>query len=549
LVLHEITELRERLQSVADPIGFLVSLFSHTPLGFAIWKTDGHLLLTNKAFRDLFGSEPPPDYNILQDEIAARSGLLPLIRRAFDGETTSLPTFWYDPRDLRQVRVTEGKEVAISMMIFPLFNRDGSIEYVAATYKDETEITLAQELIQAETENLRQVILQMEEEAAERQRAEEALQASEQHFKALIQNAADVIQLVDAAGVIRYVSPAVSRILGYAPEELLGRYVPELLHPDEFEFLQQSFSDTLSKPGHAVRIEQHIRHKDGSWRWVEVTATNLFENPSVGSMVVNYHDITDRKMAQEEILKLNEVLEERVHLRTLELETINKELEAFSYSVSHDLRAPLRAINSFSSILLDKDDPPSADDQIDYLQRVYKAGKRMEQLINDLLDLSRVTRREMYPTQVNLSSMAQSIADDLRRTQSERQVEFLLTPDLMAEADANLLGIVLENLLSNAWKYTSKMPSARIEFGVKQEGDEQVYFVRDNGVGFDMAYAGKLFSPFQRLHREEQFEGTGIGLATVQRIINRHGGRVWVEAAEGEGATFYFLLPERKENA
>jgi len=224
------------------------------------------------------------------------------------------------------------------------------------------------------------------------------------------------------------------------------------------------------------------------------------------------------------------------------LEQVNKELEAFSYSVSHDLRAPLRGIDGFSQALLE-DYADSLDDQgKDYLQRVRAASQRMAQLIDDMLKLSRVTRAEMRHETVDLSALAHDIAGELQKTRPERQVDFVIAPGLVVNGDAQLLRAVLENLLGNAWKFTSAHPCAKIEFGIAEYEGKPAYFVRDDGVGFDMAYVDKLFGAFQRLHAMNEFPGTGIGLATVQRIIHRHGGHVWAEGAVEQGATFYFTL-------
>ncbi|MFN6463968.1 MAG: sensor histidine kinase [Nostoc sp. DedVER02] len=253
-------------------------------------------------------------------------------------------------------------------------------------------------------------------------------------------------------------------------------------------------------------------------------------------------EINERKKAESEILRLNVQLEQRVAERTAQLEATNKEMEAFSYSVSHDLRAPLRSIDGFSQALLeDYVDKLDAVGQ-NYLQRVRAATQRMAQLIDDLLNLSRLTRSEMRYEKVDLSALVEAIATELHKTEPERQVEFAIAPGLVANGDAHLLRIVLENLLGNAWKFTGKHERARIEFGLLQQDDTLVYFVRDDGTGFDMAYVEKLFGAFQRLHAMTEFEGTGIGLATVQRIIHRHGGRVWAESAVEQGATFYFTL-------
>jgi light-regulated signal transduction histidine kinase (bacteriophytochrome) len=245
----------------------------------------------------------------------------------------------------------------------------------------------------------------------------------------------------------------------------------------------------------------------------------------------------------QEAKKANEELEQRVIKRTAQLEAANKELEAFSYSVSHDLRAPLRGIDGFSQALLE-DYADSLDGQAQhYLQRVRAASQRMAQLIDDLLMLSRLSRSEMRLESVDLSALAQSITAELHQLEPEREVKFLIAHDVTVQADKQLIRVVLENLLRNAWKFTAKHKVAHIEFGVSSQPNGQLaYFVRDDGAGFDMAYADKLFDAFQRLHTPAEFSGTGIGLATVQRIIHRHDGRVWGEGAVEKGASIYFTL-------
>jgi light-regulated signal transduction histidine kinase (bacteriophytochrome) len=246
--------------------------------------------------------------------------------------------------------------------------------------------------------------------------------------------------------------------------------------------------------------------------------------------------------AEEEIRKLNRELEARVVERTAELENSNRELEAFAYSVSHDLRAPLRGIEGFSLALLEDYGDKLDDMGKNYLDRVRKATIRMGQLIDDLLKLSRVTRSEMNREQVNLSAIAKDISARLKQNYPDRNAQFIIADGLTAYGDERLLAVVLENLFANAWKFSEKSAPSVIEFGVTQKDGARTYFVRDNGAGFDMAYSGKLFSPFQRLHKIEEFPGTGIGLATVKRVINRHGGKVWIEAEVGKGATVYFML-------
>jgi signal transduction histidine kinase len=225
-----------------------------------------------------------------------------------------------------------------------------------------------------------------------------------------------------------------------------------------------------------------------------------------------------------------------------QLAVANRELEAFSYSVSHDLRAPLRSIDGFSQALLEDYGPHLDAAGQDMLRRVRAGSQRMAQLIDDLLDLSRVTRSELRRELVDLTALARDVAADLRLAQPDRQVEFVVAAGLLAHGDSHLLRLLLENLLGNAWKFTGKHPRARVEFGMIGDGEQRRYFVRDDGAGFDMAYVNKLFGTFQRLHPASEFAGTGIGLATVQRIVHRHGGRVWAEGAVEQGATFYFTL-------
>lgn len=295
-------------------------------------------------------------------------------------------------------------------------------------------------------------------------------------------------------------------------------------------------------------IEYRTRDARGDVHWVRATGQVLFEGEGPNRHPIRFigvlMDMTDRKRAEEELRQLTATLEQRVQARTAALEAANKELEAFSYSVSHDLRAPLRGIDGFSRVLLEQYFDRLDERGRDYLTRVRNASQRMGRLIDDMLNLSRIGRREMVRKTVNLSEIAASIIEDLRQRDPARKVEAIITPDLLVNGDPDLLRIVMDNLIGNAWKFTGQRETVRIEVGVTTRDGERVYYVRDNGAGFDMAYADKLFTPFQRLHTEAEFPGTGIGLAIVQRIIARHGGRVWAEGEEGKGATIYFTLGE-----
>ena len=300
-----------------------------------------------------------------------------------------------------------------------------------------------------------------------------------------------------------------------------------------------------------LMISKHLRKElaalgDGA---VRVAAGDLDHKipvesrDEVGRLTETFNQMTENLAASRgEIRKLNAELEQRVIERTAQLEAANKELEAFSYSVSHDLRAPLRGIDGFSQALLEEYADKLDETGQHYLGRVRAGSRHMAQLIEDLLNLSRVTRSEIHRVRVDLTAVARTVATELQRAQPDRRVTFVIEDGLRTQGDPGLLRAMLANLFGNSWKFTRKHPEARIELGATDRGGERVYFVRDDGAGFDMAYADKLFRPFQRLHTMEDFEGTGIGLATVQRIVLRHGGRVWGEAAIEGGATFYFVL-------
>jgi len=246
--------------------------------------------------------------------------------------------------------------------------------------------------------------------------------------------------------------------------------------------------------------------------------------------------------SQNQVRRMNAELEQRVAARTLQLESANRELEAFAYAVSHDLRAPLRSMSGFSQVLHDSAPAGLDDKSRDYLRRIRDASLRMSMLIEDLLSLSRISRSELIPRPANLSQICVEAAATVRDRYPGRQVELTIQPGMAVNGDTRLLRIAMENLLDNAWKYTANTPEARVSIGTQPGEHGPIYFVRDNGVGFDMAYSARLFGPFQRLHAEAQFPGTGIGLVTVQRIVARHGGRIWAQAELDRGATFYFTL-------
>jgi PAS domain S-box-containing protein len=374
----------------------------------------------------------------------------------------------------------------------------------------------------------------------ERKRAEEAIREQAQ-----ILNLAPVL-IRDMGGRLLFWNTGAEQMYGWKPEEALGKITHHLLHT-EFPQPLEEIEATVLAQGYWKGEIVHTRRDGGR---LMIASHWVLHRKELGEQAVILEvnsDITERKQAEEEIRRLNEELEQRVAERTAQLQTINKELEAFSYSVSHDLRAPLRHINGFSQALLEDYADHLDEEGKYYLQEVRGASKEMAQLIDDLLQLARVTRSEMRRETVNLSEIAQAVMTELQRTDTQRSLEIRITEGLVTHGDKRLLQVLLNNLLGNAWKFTARRQAAEIIFGQEQQNGEAVYFVRDNGAGFDMAYVNKLFGAFQRLHSGREFEGTGIGLATVQRIVRRHGGRVWAEGEVNQGATFYFTLTDFKE--
>jgi PAS domain S-box-containing protein len=381
-----------------------------------------------------------------------------------------------------------------------------------------------------------------------RHAAESLLREREQLLATTLRSIGDAVIVTDADERVTFMNRIAEQLTGWVGSEVIGKPVAEILNLMD----GRTGLPPVNPIARAIRERSVVlladgvtlARRDAAIIPIDDSAAPIIDERGhlLGAVMV-FRDVTERRKSEAEIQRLNHDLERRVVERTAELLAANNELEAFSYSVSHDLRAPLRSIDGFSQILLEDNDRQLDDQGKDHLRRIRSATQRMSQLIDDLLALAKVSRLELKKADVDLSQLAASIGSHLAQEHSQRCVEFIVQEDGVANCDAGLLRIVLENLLGNAWKFTSKQVVSRVEFGFADEGSLRTFFVRDNGVGFDRAHTAKLFDAFHRLHSAQAFEGTGIGLATVKRIIGRHGGRIWASALVGRGATFFFTLP------
>ena len=379
----------------------------------------------------------------------------------------------------------------------------------------------------------------------ERKAAEQALRRSEEQLAGVIGSAMDAIISIDGEQKIILFNSAAERMFRYPSGEAIGqtldRFIPQRFRGGHRDHINNFGKTHVTRRSMGALGALYGVRSDGEEFPIEASISQI-ESDGEKIYTVILRDITERKLAEEHNRRLNEELEQRVSDRTAQLETANKELESFSYSVSHDLRAPLRHINGFSQALLEDHADKLDERGKTYLSEIRGASREMATLIDDLLQLARVTRSEMNRESVDLSEMADGVIAELREREPDRKVSVEIERHLIADCDRRLTRVVLVNLLGNAWKFTSKVERPRIEFGEIKDKTGSYFFVRDNGAGFDMAYATKLFGAFQRLHSGGEFEGTGIGLATVKRIVGRHGGRVWADSKVGAGAVFYFTL-------
>jgi PAS domain S-box-containing protein len=441
------------------------------------------------------------------------------------------------------------KDIESNKLMLERLQKDGYVRYENLPLKTRDGRKIAVEFVSNVYQAGEKRVIQCNvRDITERKRTEDELKAS---FKEIgdLKSALDehaIVAVTDPQGKITYVNDKFCAISKYSREELLGqdhRILNSGYHSKEF---MRDLWTTIIQ-GRVWHGEIKNKAKDGSFYWVDATIVPFLNDQGKPRQYVAIRtDITERKAAEEKISRLNTELEQRVVERTAQLQTVNNELEAFSYSVSHDLRAPLRHVLGFAELLQKDAGPSLSGKSLCHLTTISQAAKRMGSLIDDLLALSHVGRAELHKAQVNLDELVLETLGDFQVDSKERNIVWEIHPLPAVYADRALLRLVLVNLISNAVKFTGTRAEAKIEIGCAPEGDgETVIFIRDNGAGFDPQYAGKLFGAFQRLHTQQQFEGTGIGLANVQRIIHRHGGRAWAEGVVDRGATFYFSIPKQ----
>ena len=441
------------------------------------------------------------------------------------------PDEWLENENL--FRSVINKNMPHGSQIIRVTHKNGSPKWI--------EITAANKLddpsIGAIVTNFRDV--------TDRKNAEEALLNSEKRYRALIENHKEGLALTNRDRKFTYITPSIINILGYQPEELIGMAAIELYHTDDQQSMREMVLSVIQNPhGYATNLIR-VRHKDGSWRWIELTATNQFHDPAVDAMVTNFRDVTERKKAEDELELLNESLEKKVEERTQELIESNRALESFSYLAAHDLQAPLRGVSGYASILKQEYPEKLGTEGAAIIDIILQQTKNMTQLIADLLNFSRVSHTMISEQKVDLDEMVSDLSDRLSLNYSSTSLPEIKQDHLgSVSCDPALIRQVWSNLISNALKYSSKREKPVVEIGrdISAEG-EMIFYVKDNGAGFDMKNAPKLFQVFQRLHSMSEFEGNGVGLALVKNIVTRHGGRVWTEAEPDKGATFYFSLP------
>ncbi len=666
-------QLEAALAALPDAGALLADVFARSPVATAIYGSDGRLVLCNDACRGLFGSELPSGYDVRSDEILARCGVLPDLERAWRGETVTLPVLWYDARELETLGITEGRRVAISTTLVPRKSDDGSVRFVIATFRDETETVLARERMavenaarermRAETDYAERELRQSREQihlildsapvgiayfdpderhvfvnsryaervgrqpgqlqaltlreawgdaiyGVVRPQLERSWAGEAREFEVRVPDRDGSVAYVhvshapdfDDAGRVRGLVVVLSdmtelrldeenlrasrlhlessqriahvgsweldlrgfseeedramlcsdecyRIFGFAPGEVSPTltFFAGCIHPDDRQQILEAVRAAILQ-GRAYSVEYRVIRPDGTERVVYTRAERIVdgETGEPRCLIGTTQDVTERVAFRREIERLNHGLELRVAERTAQLAAANRELEAFAYSVSHDLRAPLRGINGFAHLLVSEYGDSLPEEAGHYLNRVFESARRMGTLIDNLLDFSRLGQAALQMGSVDTRAMVEEVCEELVEGMPDGAVEITIGDLPVCLADPALLRQVFANLVGNAIKFSREREPARIEIDCIEEGGREVWCVRDNGIGFDMARANDIFEVFHRLHPAGKYEGAGVGLAIVKRIVLLHGGTIRAEAAPGEGAVFRFTLAAAK---
>ena len=504
-VAFDITELKQAEEALQESEEKFSKIFDTTPVGITISSlADGRFVEINREGERLSGYR--------RDEVIGRTAL------EFN--------IWKDAAE--RARMIED------------VRKEGAVRDREMTFRDK-EGNALRGLFSAVIIDIgrKKHLLSLVSDITERKRAEEALRFSEARYRALHHDNPTMIFTLDTGWTILSVNPFGASQLGYTTGELEGQSVLKVFHEDDRLPLTEQLRRCLQSPDQVHRWQFRKIRKDGSLLWVEESAQAVHDLNGALNILVVCQDVTERKRMEEEIERLNTDLA----ARAVELEAANRELEAFNYTVAHDLRKPLAVVNGYCQTIRELCGDMLDERCKEYLQETYDGTWRMNRLIDTLLNFSRMAHVELRRETVDLCKLAQEVAAELRHVEPERRVTLRIAAGVFVDGDTNLLRVVLDNLLGNAWKYTGMRKEAIIEFGAMEIDGQQACFVRDNGTGFDMADADKLFTPFRRLPGVEASSGFGVGLATVERIILRHGGRIWAEGEPGKGATFYFTLP------
>ncbi|MFT3891074.1 MAG: PAS domain S-box protein [Anaerolineales bacterium] len=480
------------------------------------WKRDGTIALFNEYAQSFFGYSPEEilgkNINILVPPMETTGGDLSKLVESI----VEHPEQFVNVVNENVCR--DGRRVWMTWTNKPTYDENGNVSEILAVGVDITE----------------------------RKRAEDALRQSQENFaRAFNSNPAALAITHVKDGKFLIVNESYTDVMGYLPEEILGHSVAELniyVNPEE----RNQLISQLREHGRVRNHELLVHSKSGEYKSLMVSMEPILYDKEE-SILSTFIDITEKKQVEEQIRQLNEDLEARVIERTSQLAAANKELESFSYSVSHDLRAPLRAIDGYTNILLEDYETILDEEGKRICGIISRETKRMGRLIDDLLSFSRMGRREIYFQRIDMKAMVDSVLDELLRGVDRSRFDIHVGDLQAVTGDSALLRQVWVNLLSNAIKFTSKKTRALIQVDSVESEEGVLYSVRDNGAGFEMEYANKLFGVFQRLHGESEFEGTGVGLAIVQRVIHRHDGRIWAESKVNEGTTFHFVLPQRND--